>query len=65
MGLEVLLKQELQKPNDQMKKQIQYILEELNSDIDHEEKVDEEFEDENYNEDEEEIQEDDDVLIHL
>jgi hypothetical protein len=64
MGLEVLLKSELQKPNEQMKKQIQYILEELNSDVEHEEKVDEDFEDETYNdEDEEEVLEDDYVKI--
>jgi hypothetical protein len=65
MGLEILLKAELQKPNEQMKKQIQYILEELNSDTEHEEKVDEDFEDENYNDEDEEVLEDDYVPFYL
>jgi gas vesicle protein len=63
MGLEILLKTELQKPNEQMKKQIQYILEELNSDIEPEEKVDEDFEDENYNDDDEEEVQDDEYVL--
>jgi LisH domain-containing protein ARMC9 len=44
LGLEKLLTLQLTNPNEQMKKQIQYILEELNSEEEHEEKTDEEFE---------------------
>lgn len=62
LGLEKKLKVQLQNPNDQMKKQIQYILDELNSETEQEEKGDEEFEDENYG-DEEENADDDYVFI--
>ena len=58
----MLLKAQLQKPNDQMKKQIQYILDELNNDNELDEKTDEVFEDENYNDEEEELIEDDDYV---
>ncbi len=58
----MLLKAQLQKPNDQMKKQIQYILDELNNDNELDEKIDEEFEDENINDEEEELVEDDDYV---
>ena len=44
MGLEKMLIAQLSNPNEQMKKQIQYILEELNSEEEHEEKSEEEFE---------------------
>jgi hypothetical protein len=53
LGLQKMLNSQLSNPNEQMKKQIQYILEELNSDVEHEEKNDEEFEDENYENEEE------------
>lgn len=53
LGLEKLLASQLQNPNEQMKKQIQYILDELKSDVEQEEKFDEEFEDENYGDEEE------------
>lgn len=59
-----LLLSQLENPNEQMKKQIQYILDELNSDVEQEEKFDEEFEDENYG-DEEEVYEDDYVKLKL
>jgi hypothetical protein len=62
MGLEMLLKAQLQKPNDQMRKQIQYILDELNNDIEVEENLDEEYEDENYNDEEEEEVENDNEI---
>ena len=62
MSIEMLLKAQLQKPNDQMKKQIQYILDELNNETESDEKIDEEFEDENYNDEEEELVEDDDYV---
>jgi len=55
LGLEKMLNSQLQNPNEQMKKQIQYILEELNSDQDAEENKDEEFEDEVLGDDEEEV----------
>jgi len=44
IGLEQMLSSQLSNPNEQMKKQIQYILEELNSEEELEEKNDEEFE---------------------
>ena len=49
MGLESILNKQLQNPNEQMKKQIHYILEELNSENELDDNNDEEFEDENYN----------------
>jgi len=58
MGLENILNKQLQNPNEQMKKQIQYILEELNSENELDDKTDEEFEDENYKDDEEIYDED-------
>ena len=63
LGLEKMLIKQLQNPNEQMKKQIQYILDELNNDTEIEEKVDEEFEDENYGEEEDEIFDDEYVFI--
>jgi hypothetical protein len=44
MGLEQMLNAQLSNPNEQMKKQIQYILEELSSEEEHEEKNEEEYE---------------------
>lgn len=61
-GLEKLLNSQLENPNEQMKKQIQYIIDELNNEEEQEEKYDEEFEDENYG-DEEEAYEDDYVRL--
>jgi len=58
MGLENILNKQLQNPNEQMKKQIQYILEELNSENELDDNNDEEFEDENYKDDEEIYDED-------
>lgn len=59
MGLENILNKQLQNPNEQMKKQIQYILEELNSENELDDNNnDEEFEDENYKDDEEVYDED-------
>ena len=52
LGLEKILKDQLNNPNEQMKKQIQYILDEHNKDNE-EEKVDEDFEDENLGDEEE------------
>jgi hypothetical protein len=63
MGLEMLLKAQLQNPNDQMRKQIQYILDELNDDTELEENMDEEYEDENYNDEEEEVVETEDDYV--
>lgn len=64
MGLEMLLKSQLQNPNDQMRKQIQYILDELNNEIEAEENMDEEYEDETYNEEEDELEaENDDYVL--
>ena len=57
LGLEKMLNAQLQNPNEQMKKQIQYILEELNSETEIEENKDEEFEDENCGDEEEEVYE--------
>ena len=64
LKIEKMLKEQLENPNEQMKKQIQYILDELKSETEVEEKFDEEFEDENYG-DEEEAYEDDYVLFNF
>ena len=52
-GLEDVLKIQLENPNEQMKKQIQYIVNELNEKTEVEETNDEEFEDEGYADEEE------------
>lgn len=58
LRLEKMLNAQLANPNEQMKKQIQYILDELNSNVEQEEKNDEEFEDENYGDEEENYEDD-------
>ncbi len=63
MGLEKILKEQLNNPNEQMKKQIQYILDELNEESEVEEKNDEDFEDENYGDEEENYNEDEFVRM--
>jgi len=54
IGLENVLQEQLENPNEQMKKQIQYIINELKGDNEEQETNDEEFEDEGYADEEEE-----------
>ncbi len=58
VGLEEVLREQLENPNEQMKKQIQYILNKLNEDKEEEENEDEEFEDEGYADEEDEFNDD-------
>ena len=59
LGLEKILSKQLENPNEQMKKQIQYIVDELKVDGEGEENTDEDFEDDNYGDEEEELPDED------
>ncbi len=65
MGLEKILTELLNNPNEQMKKQIQYILDELCEENEVEEKHDEDFEDENYGDEDENFAEEEFVTFNF
>jgi hypothetical protein len=57
LGVDVVLKNQLENPNELMKKQIQYILDEINDNTQQEEAMDEDFDDEGLADEEEDANE--------